>query len=225
MPIFKTVNPKFFSVWNPEMAYVLGYFTADGCMLVNKRGAHFIEFTSIDIELLLLVQKALGSNHAISVRNRFAFPQNVGYRLQIGCKEIFKDLLTLGLTPAKSNTLRLPLIPVECFNHFVRGYFDGDGHVSIIKRPNRPSSIIESGFTSGSEQFLHQLHTNLKKYANIQGGAAYYNTGFRLNFSVNDSFKLYEYIYRGSSGIYLKRKFKVFQKYFRKQLRTGSSVG
>ena len=28
------------------MAYVRGYFAADGCMIKNRRGAHFTEFTS-----------------------------------------------------------------------------------------------------------------------------------------------------------------------------------
>ncbi len=30
MPIYKTKNEAFFKKWTPEMAYVLGFFTADG---------------------------------------------------------------------------------------------------------------------------------------------------------------------------------------------------
>jgi hypothetical protein len=42
MPIHKKVNQDFFKKWSPEMAYILGFFTADGSMAKNKRGAHFI---------------------------------------------------------------------------------------------------------------------------------------------------------------------------------------
>jgi hypothetical protein len=48
MPIYRAKNENFFKKWSPEMAYVLGFFTADGNMLKNKRGAHFIEFNTTD---------------------------------------------------------------------------------------------------------------------------------------------------------------------------------
>lgn len=206
------------------MAYVLGYFAADGCMSRNKRGAHFIEFTSTDKQLLLLVQSLLGSNHAISVRNRFPLTQKAAYRLQIGSKQVFNDLASLGFTPAKSLTLKLPAIPKPYFGHFTRGYFDGDGHASIIKPRNRPSNIIQSGFTSGSKQFLADLHTKLKEYARIEGGYLGYHQGYRLNFSVNDSLRLYEFMYQNGLDYCLKRKFLVFRKYITHTW-TGSSVG
>jgi hypothetical protein len=48
MSIYRAKNENFFKKWSPEMAYVLGFFTADGNMLKNKRGAHFIEFNTTD---------------------------------------------------------------------------------------------------------------------------------------------------------------------------------
>ena len=52
MPIFKRKNEDFFKKWTPEMAYVLGFFTADGNMIKNKRGSHFIEFYSTDRDII-----------------------------------------------------------------------------------------------------------------------------------------------------------------------------
>jgi len=40
MPIPKTKNEDFFKNWTQEMAYVLGFFTADGNMIKNNKGAH-----------------------------------------------------------------------------------------------------------------------------------------------------------------------------------------
>lgn len=65
MPIYKTKNENFFKKWTPEMAYVLGFFAADDNMLKNKRGAHFIEFQSVDKEIIEKIRNVLKTNLAI----------------------------------------------------------------------------------------------------------------------------------------------------------------
>lgn len=203
------------------MAYVLGFFTADGNMIKNKRGAHFIEFQITDKKILEKIRNILCSNHKITIRKR-NIKYKLSYRLQIGSKEIFNDLEKLGLTPRKSKTVKLPIIPDKYFYHFTRGYFDGDGNVTIgtYKRKDRNnylSKIIMSGFTCGSKNFLLKLWKNLKKIANISGGTLYYHRGaYRLYFSINDSKKLYKFMYRNSTNkLFLIRKKEVFEKYFK----------
>src|SRR3989344_6923239 len=107
MPIHKDLNHNFFKEWTPQMAYVLGFFAADGTMIKNNRGAHFIEFHITDKEVLLQIRRAVGSNHKIGVRNRNT-RWKLGYRLQIGSKEWFGDLKTLGFVPNKSLVLKFP---------------------------------------------------------------------------------------------------------------------
>ncbi len=70
MPMHRSLNHDFFKTWSADMAYVLGYFAADGSMLKNKRGAHFIEFTSTDLLLVEIVKSSTGSGHAITERKR-----------------------------------------------------------------------------------------------------------------------------------------------------------
>lgn len=221
MPIYKTKNENFFKKWSPKMAYVLGFFTADGNMIKNKRGACFIEFQITDKNLLGKIKKAFNSNHKIAIRKKQGV-WKTSYRLQIGSKEIFNDLLKLGLTPNKSKTIKFPNIPDKYFSHFLRGYFDGDGNVTITKykRKNRNNKInitILSGFISGSEIFIKQLRNKIKKVANILGGTFYYsNRGYRLYYSVNDSLKLYRFMYKNIIGdLFLNRKKKKFEKYFK----------
>ena len=36
------INVDFFKTWSSQMAYVLGYFCADGCMFVNSGGSKYI---------------------------------------------------------------------------------------------------------------------------------------------------------------------------------------
>ena len=203
------------------MAYVLGFFVADGSMTKNKRGAHFIEFYITDKNLLIKIKKLIGSDNKISVRNRKG-NWKTAYRLQIGSKKIFRDLLLLGMMPKKSKTLKLPKIPDEYFSHFVRGYFDGDGNVYANeynrKCRNKKSVTLLSGFTSGSERFLKKLHKKLKEVAHLSGGTLFESSGaHHLYYSVKDSCKLYEFMYNTKGRLYLKRKKNVFEKYFSKR--------
>jgi len=216
MPIFKTKNENFFKRWTPEMVYVLGFFTADGNMIKNRRGAHFIEFQITDKDLLEKIRGLLSSNHKIAVHKRNSRWKML-YRLQIGSKTIFNDLLKLGLTPNKSKTIRLPNVPNEYFHHFLRGYFDGDGRVSfgIYPRKTRKSKIrlLNTRFISGNKKFLENLLITLKKYSDLKGGfIVKKNRGFELSFSINDSKKLYKFMYEGvTNNIFLERKYNKFQ--------------
>ena len=200
------------------MAYVLGFFTADGNMLKNKRGAYFSEIQSTDKEILYKIRKVLRSNLKISEYQPKNPKHKKRYRLQIGSKEIFRDLLKLGITPKKSKTIELPKIPNKYFSHFVRGYFDGDGCVSTCvyqKRDRKnPSNIIISHFVSGSKKFLSEFYKKLKQKV-VRGGTFYFHDGgYRLSFSIADSRVLYEFMYNNSKELFLSRKKKIFEKYF-----------
>jgi hypothetical protein len=70
MPIYKKVNKSFFKKWSHDMAYVLGFFAADGYITHNKRGASFWSIQIVDKKLLYEIRKVTGSEHAISERIR-----------------------------------------------------------------------------------------------------------------------------------------------------------
>lgn len=207
----RTLNQDFFKKWTPEMAYVLGYFAADGSMIKNKRNGHFIEFTSTDLVLIQNLQLAVHSNHKITTREHGGNCK-IAYRLQLGSKQWFADLEKLGFTPNKSMTLKFPEVPIPCIGDFIRGYFDGDGCVYFgkLKFSDRKKTrfIFLTMFTSGSYQFLESLWTVLKK-STIVGGSLYKKgRGFNLSFSHLDSLALYRLIYHTAkaSDLFLPRK-------------------
>ncbi|OIO47446.1 MAG: hypothetical protein AUJ32_03015 [Parcubacteria group bacterium CG1_02_40_82] len=221
MPIFKSRNENFFKKWSPEMAYVLGFFTADGNMIRNKRGAHFIEFTSTNKDLLQKIKKMICPDHKISVRERGG-NWKPAYRIQIGSKKIYNDFEHLGLMERKSKRMNFPLIPEKYLAHYIRGYFDGDGSVTIstYKRTDRGGRLnraILSGFICGSKQFIQGLYRRLRKFAKLTGGTLYYHDGgYRLTFSVKDSLALYNFMYSDvKNNLFLSRKKKKFEKYFK----------
>lgn len=199
------------------MAYVLGFLFADGNIIATKRGAHFVSFYSSDRVLLQQMKRIMKSNHKLSKRN--ARSGHV-YRTQIGSKEIFKDLIKLGLTPLKSARMKMPRIPRSCRGSFIRGYFDGDGNVwsgVVNKSRSCPSRVIRVSFTSASNDFLTNLLMLIKKTdRDLRGGAIYKiknKNCSRLSFSTQDSLRLYKIMYNSPCTIFLKRKKVIFEKY------------
>ncbi len=218
MPAKKSINENFFKEWTSEMAYVLGFFIADGNMSRNKRGSCYIEFHITDKEILEKMRTALKSSHKISERKKIYGHKKV-YRLQIGSKLLFENLMSLGVFPRKSKKIRLPSIPDGLFNHFLRGYFDGDGCVYFGRRKDRnnKNGILQVEFVSGSKIFLKQLHKEIASKIGTKGGSKFFANGaYRLKFSIKDSVRLYEFMYRDvKSGLLLKRKRDIFEKYFK----------
>ena len=216
-PMHRTVNKQFFKKWSPGMAYVSGFFAADGYMWISGRGSHFFGFQINDRELLEEIRDALGSNHKIATRTRPNPKWNDSYRLQIGSKEMFTDLLELGMTPAKSNSLSFPAVPEKYLSHFIRGYFDGDGNVYFkrhyAKDRGKMRWIFQSRFTSGSVKFLEALHICLKS-CGLKGGYIYKkNRGYELVLSRHYSVALYGLMYNnGATKLYLPRKKRIFEK-------------
>lgn len=217
MPIHKAKNEDFFKKWSSEMAYVLGFFTADGSMYTTKRGTHFLDFQITDKALLGKIRESLGSDHKISIRRRGHNRKTV-YRLQIGSKSVFLDLLNLGLTPNKSNTIKLPDIPRQYFSDFVRGYFDGDGNVvfGFFKKSDRRNltRTVCTRFTAGSRSILESMQKRLRDVLGTTGSLCFYSDAWRLNYSLNDSVKLCNFMYKSNQTenlIYLERKYNIYQ--------------
>jgi len=199
------------------MAYVLGFFAADGSMLKNNRGAHFIEFHITDRDLLYNIRSVLGSNHKVAIRDRHNEKWKLGYRLQIGSKEMYSDLEQHGFSQAKSKILRFPVVPKKYLRHFIRGYFDGDGNIYFrkhwVKDLQKMKWIFTSRFTSGSRPFLSSLLAFLQNNG-IKGGFILdKERGFELVLSHRDSLALYELMYDNAfGGLFLKRKYSLFKK-------------
>ncbi len=194
------------------MAYVLGFFAADRNMSKNKRGGCYIDFGITDLELLEDIRKAFGSNNKISARDRGAI-WKILYRLQIGSKNMYNDLIALGFTPRKSLTIKFPSIPKKYLADFVRGYFDGDGCVHFGKywRKDRQEWKLQLSvhFISGNRDFLEKLWKGLRPL--VAGGhISSKKGGYELVFGQHDSVALFHFMYDNSSELFLKRKYEKF---------------
>lgn len=211
------LNIDFFKKWSQEMAYILGYFAADGSMYVNPRGSKYITFSSIDRELLEKVKHNLNSKHKIALRKRYNENWKDSFTFQIGSKEMYSDLIKLGFMQHKARRFHLPKAPKKYMSHFIRGYFDGDGSVTrgYFKRKDRNNKMtpyLLTCFASANYSFLKEISVFLKKNINMGKGCINKKSG-HLNYSKMDSIKLFEYMYKDvPKALYLQRKYIKFQK-------------
>jgi intein/homing endonuclease len=218
VPIKKQVNKDFFKKWGPDMAYVLGFFMADGTITVNKNGVSYFAIQIADKDLLYEIRNVMQSEHKITKRIHKR-DRSVFYRIQIGRKDICDDLRKLIIADLKTHRMLIPKVPKKYIGGFVRGYFDGDGNVwkgFVHKSRKNPLYTLNTVFTSCSEKFLKGLQGVLA----IRGlsGSLYKRRGYnvyKLQYSKRSSLLLYSIMYDNLSetDLFLKRKKKVFDEY------------
>jgi hypothetical protein len=214
------VNQKFFSEWNPEMSYILGFIVADGCIgtkRVRKDGGRqfFLDITSKDIQLLESIKTAMSASQKIIPKTS---KTGYAYRLQIGHQRICEDLIRLGILPRKTYKLGPINVPAEYSPHFVRGFFDGDGSVYLYEVNQTPQ--IKSSFISANLNFLSDFNSRLCNALGIPLKAIHrVNPGgnrivcYSICFYIDDSRKLADFMYRGNPILYLERKRQIFEKW------------
>lgn len=187
------INQDFFKTWNSNMAYLFGFWCADGC-IYNGR-LFDITIHKKDKYILKKFAELLQYEGCI-----YDYVDRQACRLNFSCKVIYDDLIRLGGKENKSMDLQFPEVPIEYLPDFIRGYFDGDGCVMNLKN-NR----LNSAFTCGSKQFLDKLLALLKQYAGIEGGS-YDISSCSLKFGKKDTLKLGEFMYKNNPELFLKRK-------------------
>lgn len=214
------VNEKFFDSWNPDMAYILGYFYADGSLEdASYLRGKYIRVTSIDRSTIENIKLKLGSQHTIVEYDGYK-DRKPRYLLRIGSTILYNSLIKLGLHPNKSLTVTVPKIPKKYIKHFIRGYFDGDGCVYFEHGKGKNKKTIIRGlrtiFTSGSKNFLSQLSKLLSENKICSAGRKVYSShrSFQLRYSTKDSLGLFLFLYGGNrDSLFLQRKYNTFHRY------------
>jgi hypothetical protein len=131
---------EFFRVWTPEMAYVLGYWWADGLMYIKpSTGAHEVRIASNDLDHLQTIAQTINQTYDL----RKVSQHTNTYVMSFCSVEMYRDIERHGGTPRKSRTIGFPKVPAELLPHFVRGVVDGDG--TLAWNGDRPILQIYSG--------------------------------------------------------------------------------
>lgn len=208
-------NSYFSCIDCPRKAYWLGLLFADGCVCIGENSYSIsIQLTKTDSYLLEQMALDLKMKREHPVRyytSDTSFGKTEYGKIQFGSKQIANDLISLGCVPRKSYNLNtFPTLPEDLIRHFVRGYFDGDGTVSIDKK-----GFLHAGFSS-TPVFLELLMRELNKELGLPIKNIY-NTGgesYCICYNQTESEKLYHYMYVDDC-VCLVRKQKKFQEKYK----------
>ncbi len=212
-------NEDYFETINTERkAYFLGFLFADGNNSVKRETARYIQWNLIPADSYMLEEFSLDiygdKNHVkiSSLPKLVKFPRGKTYKnkgancITICSQKLSKDLEKHGCIPRKSLVLKFPTtVPGYLMNHFVRGYFDGDGCISKLAKKKKENSIFVCAFVSSSEFIIH-LSNFLRKYIDVKGHITQKKKIFQLTIGGNQQAeRLCDWLYKDAS-IFLKRK-------------------
>lgn len=228
---------NFFEEINTERkAYWLGFILADGCITYThskaKKTYNQKRYDRLTITLSYKDKNHLEKfandieyNGVIETGESFTFGKNHKYsRLRITSEKLCNDLMDKNIHPNKSGREKPYLLDDNLVNHYLRGYFDGDGYYSDYNQKNRSYRGIEFGFMGSYDivsYFRDELIKNeIKTNANIgklNEGIYIFKTG---GFEVFQDF--YNYLYE-NSNVYLDRKYKVISNFINHKERYSPS--
>jgi hypothetical protein len=207
---------KLFPVITPEAAYIYGLWWADGCNTGDKLT---IKLHNEDVDLLTAIQQYLECNKV--------YKDGQAYKLIIHPGR----LITIDLNwfpRRKSYTVNmLPALNPELYSHFIRGYFDGDGCISIRKsRPNQALIYICSVDKKVLEEVqivLQQADIITRIYCETRD-----HQGFQDMYTLRvgthyDRLKFFDYLYK-DANFKMQRKFLKYENYVNTVLSSGISI-
>ncbi|SHJ48539.1 hypothetical protein [Tepidibacter formicigenes] len=218
-----TLNEFYFKeIDSQEKSYILGLLYADGFVGNEKFNNIVISLIEQDKCLLERIASEIEFTGKLRYEKKGGNYKNSKPKivLNFSSKRMALDLRNLGIYPGKSAELqKIPCINKKFIRHFIRGYFDGDGSISLGLSTSyhkmKDGSIKIYRYSSprfsiiGTVAFLKDM----ERY--IPGKFSYTNSRTEymkyLECSARrDMVNIFEYLYN-DANIYLERKFNKWQ--------------
>lgn len=213
---YPVVENYFDNIDNQEKAYFLGFLFADGCNL-GKRVS--LNLSEKDLDMLKKLNFLIHPQGKPLYRSEkrdsiFKHSGNIAhtktnYHLIIENKHIAEVLSSYGCVPRKTNVLKFPSnLKSEFISHFIRGYFDGDGSVSLYgEREFRINAYVSITSTRSFCENIQLLTQNMKIESVILEKNYETNNVVELRIrKIESVISFLNWIYKDSS-IHLNRKY------------------
>lgn len=194
------INHEMFNSWSPELEYLCGAIASDGTLLSNEVTVRIIQKEREWLELL-----------GNLVKSEYYTPTIYEYEtglpiLSISSKRLYNILLNNGITRNKASSLKVSKDLADSV-YFWRGYFEGDGGVSI------KSNQVWANVTSNSEDILNQWKVFLSKNS-VTSSKISQSTGISLKVSTRakkEIKKLFNLLYSDRLHLVHPRKYQNFK--------------
>lgn len=202
------VDETFFDDINTEAkAYILGMWCADG-NVDPKRWCMKISLQEQDKEILEKIKASMKYEGPISFTKARKDNHQNQCVLTIGRERLISKLIEAGCPPNKSLILKFPNISKNLVNHFIRGFFDGDGSLTFFDdRPCNIGIVSSIYFISELENIFNELNIHNTEY----GFKNPMSKMVRIN-RQEDMLKFLNFIYKDAT-IYMDRKYRLYQQF------------
>lgn len=201
-------DSDYFKKWTGEMAYLLGLIYADGNIKDNCLN---ITFKIEDLDFLMNIKKCL--KYGGNIRKGKTILKGKIYEycsLSIRDSDIYKDLVSLGVTENKTYNSTFPYIPDEFKKDFIRGQIDGDGCVDIQYPSGCNTPQIRIRFVNYSKSYMEHWNGLMTHLGFKNKNINHRNNVYEICYSTKESIKYYnEFYYDGC--LCLERKKKIFE--------------
>lgn len=156
-------NHDFFSHDTEESFYITGFFAADGCVKFRKGKIEpsivSISLSKRDADHLLHMKNIMGVEHQLHhkiVKNHLRNPtwkDSEEIEMSLTSRQMCRDLKRFNIVPRKTHIYTFPkwIINHPLVNHFMRGYFDGDGSFYVDNSVKTPQVFFN---LRGTSKFL-----------------------------------------------------------------------
>ena len=203
------INPNYFqTIDSNKKAYFLGLLMSDGYICENVYSKEFgIALQSSDKYILEELQKEIAPSKKINHYKN-------SYKFSLTNNQIYNDLKKYGIREQKSSIdYTLPKLEDKYMHAFIRGYFDGDGCITI-----KSTGYSVVSFCCNSKVFLENLKVYLESKNIIcrnivcEQGSSRKRPIYILYLSKRENqLKFQNFIY-SDKEIYLIRKYNKFMK-------------
>jgi hypothetical protein len=202
-------NIDFFSEETRDTAWLLGFLAADGA-LQEKNNTIKLGLSQKDEEILIKIKEKVAIENPIRY-----YTTNKGYdivELEWTCDKHKKDLAKYHIVPNKTFKLSPPYnLNRKYWIDYIRGYFDGDGSVNLIKS-KRGQGSLRWQICSMNKDFLQWIvdylfdefqipKVNIQKQTKNRKTPLYY-----FQYSSVSTRKIYKILYTESEMFLLRKK-------------------
>ena len=204
-------NERYFDIIDTQdKAYWLGYIYADGYITSNMK--YFgMSLSTKDEYVLYNLKEDLSATYDIKrykVGNS-GYKAGIEYSRLLICSPVLVDgLYKQGVVPKKTNILQPPNIEDKFVRHFIRGYFDGDGCITISNNISDVEILSTEAMLDFIQNTLYENNIIDRKYPYSKRKQQQIVSRFRFS-KTQSLLNFFHYIYDDSNRK-LERKYNKF---------------